>query len=128
MPKEYTRSQRVEEQIQRVLSQVIPREIKDPRLGMVTVSAVDVSRKLSIAKVFVTLLGGEGEIKDRIEILNKTSGFLRSELAKNITMRHVPELRFFYDVSIERGVKLSALIDQAMDLENSSPNSGEEKK
>ncbi len=128
MPKEYTRSQRVEEQIQRVLSQVIPREIKDPRLGMVTVSAVDVSRKLSIAKVFVTLLGGEGEIKNRIEILNKTSGFLRSELAKNITMRHVPELRFFYDVSIERGVKLSALIDQAMDLENSSPNSDEEKK
>ncbi len=128
MPKEYTRSQRVEEQIQRVLSQVIPREIKDPRLGMVTVSAVDVSRKLSIAKVFVTLLGGEGEIKDRIEILNKTSGFLRSELAKNITMRHVPELRFFYDVSIERGVKLSALIDQAMDLENSSPNNDEEKK
>ncbi len=123
MPKEYTRSQRVEEQIQRVLSQVIPREIKDPRLGMVTVSAVDVSRKLSIAKVFVTLLGGEGEIKDRIEILNKTSGFLRSELAKNITMRHVPELRFFYDVSIERGAKLSALIDRAVDLENSSPDS-----
>lgn len=127
MPKEYTRSQRVEEQIQRVLSQVIPREIKDPRLGMVTVSAVDVSRKLSIAKVFVTLLGGEGEIDDRIEILNKTSGFLRSELAKNITMRHVPELRFFYDVSIERGAKLSALIDQAMDLEN-SPQGSEEKK
>ncbi len=127
MPKEYTRSQRVEEQIQRLLSQVIPREIKDPRLGMVTVSAVDVSRKLSIAKVFVTLLGGEGEIKDRIEILNKTSGFLRSELAKNITMRHVPELRFFYDVSIERGAKLSALIDQAIDLENSSPDIEEKK-
>ncbi len=127
MPKEYTRSQRVEEQIQRVLSQVIPREIKDPRLGMVTVSAVDVSRKLSIAKVFVTLLGGEGKIKDRIEILNKTSGFLRSELAKNITMRHVPELRFFYDVSIERGAKLSALIDQAIDLENSSPDIEEKK-
>ncbi|HEB62949.1 MAG TPA: 30S ribosome-binding factor RbfA [Gammaproteobacteria bacterium] len=127
MPKEYTRSQRVEEQIQRILSQVIPREIKDPRLGMVTVSAVDVSRKLSIAKVFVTLLGGEGKIKDRIEILNKTSGFLRSELAKNITMRHVPELRFFYDVSIERGAKLSALIDQAIDLENSSPDIEEKK-
>ncbi len=127
MPKEYTRSQRVEEQIQRVLSQVIPREIKDPRLGMVTISAVDVSRKLSIAKVFVTLLGGEGEIQDRIEILNKTSGFLRSELAKNITMRHVPELRFYYDVSIERGAKLSALIDKAMDLENSSPDSEEKK-
>ncbi len=127
MPKEYTRSQRIEEQIQRVLSQAIAREIKDPRLGMVTISAVDVSRKLSIAKVFVTFLGGDSEVEERLEILNKTSGFLRSELAKHITIRHMPELRFFHDISIERGARISALIEKAIDMEKSSPDSGDSK-
>jgi ribosome-binding factor A len=112
VPKDFSRTRRVAEQIQRELAELIRREVRDPRLGMVTVTAVEVSRDMSHAKVFVTVLGkDETESQVSINILTKLAGYLRHELGQSMRMRMIPELRFVYDSSIEHGQSLSALID-----------------
>jgi ribosome-binding factor A len=116
MAQEYSRTQRVADQIQRELAALIQREVKDPRVGMATVSAVEVSRDLSHAKVFVTILNGdEGqqEITESVKALNNASGFLRSQLGQRMKLRIVPTLRFHFDDSLSRGNYLSNLIDKA---------------
>ena len=116
MAQEYSRTQRVADQIQRELAALIQREVKDPRVGMATVSAVEVSRDLSHAKVFVTILNGAEdthEITESVKALNNASGFLRSQLGQRMKLRIVPTLRFHYDDSLSRGNYLSNLIDQA---------------
>lgn len=116
MAKDYSRTQRVSDQLQKELARFIQQDIKDPRLGMVTVSGVDVTRDLAYAKVFVTFLGEEDKdaIAEQLEVLNKAAGFLRSLLAKSIKLRIMPQLRFHYDESITRGQYLSSLIDKAI--------------
>ena len=114
MPKDFNRSRRVAEQMQRELALLIQREIKDPRIGMVTVSSVDVSRDLSVAKVYITLLGENQDIKLTLDVLQKASGFLRHELGRGSSMRSLPQIRFYYDESISRGAKLSSLINEAI--------------
>jgi ribosome-binding factor A len=118
MPKEYSRTQRIGDQMQRELSQLIQREIKDPRLALVTVTAVEVSRDLSNAKVFITVMGQDGDDAETVEqnrkILQDAAGFLRMQLGKAMQLRTVPQLRFHYDASIRRGVELSALIERAV--------------
>ena len=94
MAKDFSRARRVGEQLQRELAQLIQSEIKDPRLGMVTVSAVEVSRDMSNAKVFVMMSGEDDEIKTSLGILNKAAGFLRHTLSKSMTMRIMPHLKF----------------------------------
>lgn len=113
---DYSRTQRVGDQIQRELAMLIQQEMKDPRLGMVTVSAVDVSRDMSYADVYVTVLEHSDKIerKQTLEILSKAAGFLRGRLASLVQLRFVPNLRFHYDESIARGQRLSALIEQAV--------------
>ncbi|MEL0035595.1 MAG: 30S ribosome-binding factor RbfA [Gammaproteobacteria bacterium] len=115
MPREFSRPQRVAEQLQRELAQLIQREVKDPRLGMVTVAAVDVSRDLSYATVWVTFLGRDTqeEIKEALSVLADASGFLRSLLGKRIHMRHTPTLRFKYDEAQARGREMTSLIKEA---------------
>ncbi|MFT5519853.1 MAG: ribosome-binding factor A [Enterobacterales bacterium] len=115
MAREFGRPQRVGEQIQRELAMLMQRELKDPRVGMVTVSAVDVSRDLAYATVYVTFLGKDNpdEIKSAIAALGNASGFLRSQLGKIIRMRLTPHLTFKYDESLVRGRELSSLIDEA---------------
>lgn len=115
MAKEYSRTQRVADQIQKELAQLIQFEMKDPRLGMVTVSAVEVSRDLAFADVYVSFLGVEDQEKIdlSLDILNQAVGFLRSNLAKAIRLRFTPRLRFHFDNSLSRGAYLSSLIDQA---------------
>lgn len=116
MAQEYSRTQRVADQIQRELAALIQREVKDPRVGMATVSAVEVSRDLSHAKVFVTVLNGgedQQEITESVKALNNASGFLRSQLGQRMKLRIVPTLRFHFDDSLSRGNYLSSLIDQA---------------
>jgi ribosome-binding factor A len=98
--------------IQRELSDLISREMRDPRVGMLTITSVDVSPDLSHAKVFFTLLQKE-KLDDTLRGLKRSSGFLRSQLAKRIKLYTTPELRFEYDESVERGDQLSRLIDQA---------------
>jgi len=111
MPKEFSRTKRVEAQIQRELAQLIQFEVKDPRVGLVTVSAVEVSSDMAYAKVFVTTLGDEESIPEMLEGLNRAAGFLRRELGKRLTIRLTPELTFVYDASVTEGARMSALID-----------------
>ncbi len=118
MAREFKRTDRVSEQLQREVAQVIQLELKDPRLGMVTVSSVDISRDLYYATVFVTFLGIDEDkksIQQAIEILNQAAGFVRSQLGKRMKMRIVPQIKFDFDYSIARGSELSALIKQARD-------------
>jgi ribosome-binding factor A len=117
--KEFSRSRRVGEQIQRELAELVQRELKDPRLGMVTISAVEVTKDLSVAKVYFTVLNPGHDVKQTLKGLNHAVGFLRRELGHRMKLRVVPELRFQYDRSIEEGSRLSALIDEAVSQDKS---------
>ncbi|MBZ0070187.1 MAG: 30S ribosome-binding factor RbfA [Gammaproteobacteria bacterium] len=114
MPRDFPRTRRVGEQMQRELAALIRTDIKDPRLGMVTVSAVQVSRDLGHAKVYISVLGDTEAQQISLQILNKATGFLRHALGQQMIVRSVPQLHFVYDESIERGSRLSALIDAAV--------------
>ncbi|MBI5450652.1 MAG: 30S ribosome-binding factor RbfA [Gammaproteobacteria bacterium] len=115
MAKEFSRTLRIAEHIKRQLAGLIRDEIKDPRVGRVTVSDVEVSRDLAHAKVYVTVLGLEAEAaQSTIEALNHAAGFLRRELGQQLNTRTVPALRFFYDAVQEEGNRIEALIDKAM--------------
>ncbi len=118
MPKEFSRSRRMGAQIQRSLASFIQDEVKDPRVGMVTVSAVEVSRDLANAKVYVTVLGQDAVgARETVRVLNEAAPFLRRLLAAKLTARTTPQVRFYYDESFERGARLSSLIDQAVALD-----------
>jgi len=107
------RPQRLGDLIQREVSELIRLELRDPRVGMLTVTSVDVSPDLSHAKVFFTLLEKD-HLEETLHGLKRSAGFLRSQLAKRIQMYTTPELRFEYDESVERGDRLSRLIDAAL--------------
>jgi ribosome-binding factor A len=107
------RPQKVADLIQRELSDLLRREVRDPHVGMVTLTSVDVSPDLSHAKVFFTLL--QEDRKDMTtRALQRAAGFLRSQLAHRMKMYTTPELRFVYDESVERGDRLSRLIDSVI--------------
>lgn len=116
MPREFTRSDRVSDAIQRLLGQLIPQEIRDPRIGMVNINDVTVTRDMAYAKVYVTFVGMQDEAAslEAAAVLNKAAGFLRSFLARELSMRTVPKLQFIYDKSAIRGQELSFLIDRAI--------------
>lgn len=107
------RPQRLGDLIQREVAELIRLELRDPRVGMLTITSVDVSPDLSHAKVFFTLLEKD-RLKDTLHGLKRSAGFLRSQLAKRIQMYTTPELRFEYDESVERGDHLSRLIDSVI--------------
>lgn len=112
MPKDFTRSDRVAQQMQRELAELIRTELKDPRIGFVTLTDVEVTRDMSHAKVFFTVM--QGDVQESHFTLNRSAGWLRSELGKRIKLFKMPELHFEYDKSIEYGMSLDKLIDQAM--------------
>lgn len=114
--REFKRTDRVADQLQKELAVLIQREVKDPRLGMVTVSGVEVSRDLGYADVHVTLLGETDaeRVKENLDVLRHAAGFLRSRVARRIKLRHTPELRFHFDESVVRGRRLSSLIEEAV--------------
>lgn len=112
MPHKNPRSRRVAEQIRQELADILRREMKDPRVGTVTFTAVEVTSDLEHAKIWFTVLSGEPEAAR--QGLARAAGFLRSELAQRMSMRMVPKLNFLYDESIARGAHLSQLIDQAV--------------
>ena len=116
MAKEYSRTQRIGDQMQRELAQLIRREVKDPRVGLVTITAVDVTRDLGHAKVYITVLGDESpdHIAQSVKVLNAAGGFLRAQLGREMKLRSVPQLHFHYDESVARGAHLSALIERAV--------------
>jgi ribosome-binding factor A len=108
------RQRRVADQIQRELAEIIRGELKDPRVGMITLTGVEVSPDLAHAKVFFTTLAGEPQREETLAGLKRAAGFLRSELGHRIKIHSTPELHFFYDASVERGMRLSQLIDDAV--------------
>lgn len=112
--KEFSRTQRMGDQIQRELAQLIQQQISDPRVGMVTVSGVHLSRDLAHAKVFITVLDDKQDAAKSVQVLNSAAGFLRHELARRTLMRVIPKLRFIYDPTVERGANLVALINAAV--------------
>jgi ribosome-binding factor A len=112
MPKDFARTDRVAEQIRRELAELLRLEVKDPRVRMVTLNAVEVTADYSHAKIYYTALEGEN---DKLQQgLERASGFLRSQLAHSMKLRVMPQLHFIYDASVERGAKLSKLIDEAV--------------
>jgi len=107
------RPQRLGDLIQREVSDLIRLELRDPRVGMITVTSVDVSPDMSHAKVFFTMLEKD-KLEDTLHGLKRSAGFLRSQLARRIKMYTTPELRFEYDESVERGDHISRLIDSVI--------------
>ena len=110
MAQEFSRTQRVGGQIQRELAQIIQQELRDPRLGLLTISAVEVSKDMTHAKVFVTLMNPEQDVTETLKVLKKASGFLRRALGKRIVLRVLPELHFAYDSSLDEGMRVDALL------------------
>lgn len=122
MPRDFPRTRRVGEQIQRELAVLIRDEIKDPRIGMVSISGVEVSRDLAHAKVYVSVLGNKEKAEASVQVLNNASGFLRGRLGKLMRTRTVPEMKFIIDRSLEEGARIGALINRAV----SGSNNGDE--
>lgn len=118
MPRDFSRSRRVGEQMQRELASLIRTQIKDPRLGMVTLSGVEVSRDLGHAKVYFTVLGDDESKQKSLDVLTHAAGFLRKELGREMKLRTVPELHFHYDTTLDQGMRLDALISKAVAEDN----------
>ena len=114
MPRDFSRAARIADQMQRDLSDLIRKELKDPRVGLVTITGVEVTRDLSHAKVYITSLSGAESTDRSIQALQHAAGFLRTQLSHTLKVRSIPQLHFVYDASVERGARLSQLIDQAV--------------
>lgn len=111
MAREFSRTRRIAQQLQQELAQVLQRDIKDPRIGMVTVNDVEVSRDLSYAKVFVTFFEEDNKVvEEKLEALTTASGYIRSLVAGRMKLRMMPELRFVYDASLVEGMRMSNLV------------------
>ncbi len=114
MAKEFSRSQRVAEQIRRELAELIRLEVKDPRVGFITLTDVEITPDYAHAKVFFTSMRGEEGLDEILVGLRRASGFLRRELGKRVRIHTLPELHFQYDSSVERGSRMSQLIDEVV--------------
>ena len=132
MSADFSRSRRVGGLIQRELATLLSREVKDPRLSLISITAVDVTRDLSLAKVFYTVMDinhDSNEPHNKIALvkegLKKASGFLRYELGHRIQLRIVPKLEFFYDESVVHGSELSSLINHVIEDDKKRHNSDE---
>jgi ribosome-binding factor A len=114
MPREYSRNQRLGTEVLRSLSQLLRFETKDPRLQNVSLTGVDLSRDLSVARVFYNMMNPEDAVEPVAEGLERATGFLRSKLGHELKIRHVPELRFVHDDSAEESARMSKLINDAL--------------
>ena len=122
MKKNTQRAHRVGDQIQRELAELLRLHVKDPRIGMVTITAVEVSPDLSHAKIFFSHLAGAEQKNTAVEALQHTAGYLRTELAHRLKLYTVPQLHFVYDDSIESGLRMSKLIDDAIADDGKHPS------
>lgn len=111
MAREYGRSQRVASEMQKELAAILQRDVKDTRLGFVTINDVELSKDLAVAKVYVTVLNGDDAAKlANVKVLNEISPFIRHELAKRMRLRHISELHFYYDHSFDTGMRVAELL------------------
>lgn len=120
--KSFSRKDRVNEQIRRELSELIRSEVKDPRVGMVSITEVEVTPDYAHARVYFSSLAGDDRIAEVEAGLKKAAGFLRRELFRRIRIHTTPELHFIHDNSMERGADLSKLIDEAARLSDATPD------
>ncbi len=111
--KDYSRSERVADQIQREVAEIIAQELEDPRIGRVTVSGSSLSRDLSNATLYITM-PADGDVRRALEGLNRASGFVRRRLGQRVRMRYVPRLRFAHDETLDRATRVGELIDAAI--------------
>lgn len=128
MPREFKRTDRAADAIQRELAKLIREQMRDPRVGMANITDVEVSRDLSYAKVYVNFVAADSDeaVQESVRVLNGAAGFLRTRLAAMIRMRAVPKLRFHYDASGEQGQRLSALIERAVASDRARQDGEEE--
>ncbi len=115
MPREFPRARRIEEQLKRLLSDLVRREVKDPRVGLITITSAEVSKDLSHANVYFTPFAGTGDAAAALEALQHAAGYLRHQVRNQMRLRVAPELVFRIDDSVERGARLSALIHDAVE-------------
>ena len=121
MPKDYARTSRIGEALQRELSVIIQKEMRDPRLGMISILDVVVTKDLQQAKVYFSLLDDSDEhVAEATKTLNEAAGFLRSQIAKKVKLRTTPKLHFFFDDTLQKGNKIYKLLE-----ENSSSSSSD---
>lgn len=120
MPRDFPRSRRIEDQIQRILSDVIRNDLRDPRLSGVFITAVRVSRDLGVAWVYYSVMPAGTDTEGLDEALGKALGFLRSRLAKELTVRRVPELRFELDETTANAQSMEQLIADARSRDSDS--------
>lgn len=112
MAAEFSRNVRVSSQIQKELAQILQRDINDSRLGLITINDVEVSRDLAFAKIYMSLLKNDEKSKNmQTQLLNELAPVIRHYLAKRMRLRHIPELRFFYDHSLDTGLRISQLLN-----------------
>lgn len=123
MPQQFRRSDRVAGVLRRELAQLIQMQVKDPDLGFISVSDVEVSRDLAHAKVYITVFESD-RAASSIQALKKARGFLRSQLGQSLRMRSVPELHFLHDDSVETGAKMDRLISVAVASDGDDPGEG----
>jgi len=123
MPREFLRSDRMAEQLRRELAEIIHDEIKDPRVGFLSFTEVRMSRDLSHAVVYCSVLDAE-QLHESIEVLNRAAGFIRKSIGRRIRARIVPTLKFVADESIIRGAAMDELISEA--VQSDKKNSDEE--
>ena len=125
-PREFNRSERVAGQIRRDLARLIQQEIKDPKVGFISLSDVEVTRDLSHAKVYITVFEPE-KAQESLSALKHAAGFLRVRLSQELRLRHVPELHFQHDDSVEKGSRIDELIAKALggDKDGSEPTLAE---
>ena len=116
----FSRKDRVNEQIRRELAELIRAEVKDPRVGMVSITEVEVTPDYAHARVYFSTLADETKIAEVQLGLQKASGFLRRELGRRVRIHTTPQLHFIHDTSLERGADLSKLIDEASRLSDQS--------
>ncbi|MDP3008492.1 MAG: 30S ribosome-binding factor RbfA [Methylococcales bacterium] len=119
MAKEFGRNARVSSQMQKELSLVLQRDVKDVRLGFVTINEVVVSKDLAVAKIYVTVLNADEQAKkDNVKLLNELAPMIRHELAKRMRLRHISTLRFHYDTSFDTGMRVAELLSDVVHSED----------
>jgi len=125
MPREFSRSERMAEQLRRELAEIVRDEMKDPRLGFVSFTEIRMSRDLSHAVIYCSILNSEQQ-DEAIEVLNRAVGFIRKEIGRRIRARIVPTLKFVVDESVTRGVAMDELISKALKSDQTNGTNDEE--
>lgn len=121
MSNNHKRADRVSDLLKEEISQMLLKEVKDPHVGFITITGVDISKDLQVAKVFYTILGDEKQVSDSAQALSRVSPFIKRQLGKRLRMRYIPDIIFRYDHSLEYGARIDTILNQLNDSEETDP-------